>query len=289
MKIKRYVWKLLSSLLLFLIVLGGVIVLADLNKRALSAQVYLTADGQTDTYTLINRVFGRVAEEPPDCSHPDFGPHITQEFDDDLGRSSFVFYIHVTPDNDRCIAFDRQRNEIKTYSLSPDYLKGFYGDTVTSRWKFKLDAGFQPSPNFTHIHQIKAVDGDDSSPVITLTPRAGNPDQFQLIHIDSQGDSKVLVNTDLAPFKGLWVDAYEKITYGFLDDGGTYSITLTDVSSGTVLLTYSSDNIDMWRNGTTFIRPKWGIYRSLNRISYLRDEAVKFNDFCLAKGSDDCP
>jgi hypothetical protein len=45
----------------------------------------------------------------------------------------------------------------------------------------------------------------------------------------------------------------------------------------------------MWRNQTTFVRPKWGIYRSLNSPGYLRDEDVRFDSFCLAKGADDCP
>jgi hypothetical protein len=39
---------------------------------------------------------------------------------------------------------------------------------------------------------------------------------------------------------------------------------------------------------TTFCRPKWGIYRSLNDATYLRDEDVLFADFCVAKGSS-CP
>jgi hypothetical protein len=45
----------------------------------------------------------------------------------------------------------------------------------------------------------------------------------------------------------------------------------------------------MWRTGTTFCRPKWGIYRSLNNQSYLRDEQVRFDRCCIAKGSDVCP
>ena len=106
---------------------------------------------------MISGVLGGNPIETPDCGHPDFGPHITQEWDDDLGKHSFVFHIHVTPDDDRCKAFDRQRNEIKTYDKSPEYLKGFLGETVTYRWRFKLDEGFQPSRNFTHIHQLKAV------------------------------------------------------------------------------------------------------------------------------------
>ena len=258
-----------------------------LPASSLLAQVYLQADGSTDTYTLINSVLGGSAEEVPDCSHPDFGPHILQDWDDDLAKYVFGFYIHVTPDNDRCVAFDRQRNEIKTYGPSPDYLKGFLEDTVTFRWRFKLDAGFQASPNFTHIHQIKPGDGPNSAnPIITLTPRYGTPDRLQIIHIDSAGHSTTVVNSPLAPFKGIWVEAYEQITY---DPHGTYSIVINSLSDGTQLLAYSNGDLDMWRPGTTFVRPKWGIYRSLNSAQYLRDEDVRFDRFCLAKGSDDCP
>ena len=144
--------------------------------------VHLVADGVTETYALISGVLGGNPIEIPDCAHPDFGPHITQEWDDGLGKHSFVFHIHVEPDNDRCKTFDRQRNEIKTYSSSPDYLKGFLNETVIYRWRFKLDAGFQPSSNFTHIHQLKDVGGNISSPIITLTPRVGSPDRLEIGH-----------------------------------------------------------------------------------------------------------
>ena len=49
--------------------------------------------------------------EPPDCNHTDFGEHIDEIYDSDLGDHTYRFIIHVTPDNDRCIKFDRQRNE----------------------------------------------------------------------------------------------------------------------------------------------------------------------------------
>ena len=261
-------------------------VVSLLTAPALFAQTVLTADGQTDTYTLINSVLGGTAEETPDCSHTAFGPHITQTSDANLRKAVFVFHMHVTPDNDRCVNFDRQRNEIKTYGPSPAYLKAFLGESTTYRWKFKLDAGFQPSPSFTHIHQIKAGDGDDAAPIITITPRTGSPDILQLIHVDSAGLSTVLTSTPLAPFKGAWVEAYEKLTF---DHNGTYSLEIRRLSDGALLFSYSDDNIDLWRTGTTFCRPKWGIYRSLNNQSFLRDEQVRFDRFCLAKGADDCP
>jgi hypothetical protein len=247
--------------------------------------VLLKANGPGNTYELIDSVLGGTAEEVPDCSHPAFGRHIAEVYDSILRCYVFAFYIHVTPDNDRCTAFDRQRNEIKTYGPSPDSLKGFLGDTVTHAWIFKLDAGFQASKNFTHIHQIKAGDGDDGAPIITLTPRKGTPDKMQVIHTGSASATSLgtVLQVPLAPFKGQWVRAEEHIIY---QTAGSYSLSIHRLSDDSVLLQYSNNNIDMWRNGTTFVRPKWGIYRSLDTPGDLRDETVLFNNFYIAKGSD---
>jgi hypothetical protein len=247
--------------------------------------VHLVADGLIDTYTLISSVLGGNPIETPDCAHPDFGPHITQEWDDDLGKHSFVFHIHVTPDDDRCKTFDRQRNEIKTYDKSQEYLKGFLGETVTYRWRFKLDAGFQPSSNFTHIHQLKAVGGDDSSPLMTLTPRAGTPDKIEVSLRDSADVRTVLTTIPLESVEGVWVEVYERATFGH---EGRYAIKIRTFGTGELLLDYEELDIDLWRVGAEFVRPKWGIYRSLDSQEYLRDEQVRFDRFCLAKGDDDC-
>ena len=272
----------------------GLLALALLaSASAASAQVHLVADGATDTYTLINSVLapGRNAIEAPDCLHPEFGPHVTQAFDDGLAKPVFVFHMHTDVDGDTCERIDRQRNEIKTYGPSPAYVKGFFGDTVTYRWRFKLDAGFQPSSNFTHIHQIKAGDGSNSgSPIFTLTPRSGSPERLELIWVNSAGTTTKVQTAPLSGFKGEWVEAYERVTYA---DPGSYSIEIRRLGDRAVLLSYSSENIETWRTGgtmpTTFVRPKWGIYRSLNNVAALRDEQVRFDDFCLAKGADDCP
>jgi hypothetical protein len=65
-------------------------------------------------------------------------------------------------------------------------------------------------------------------------------------------------------------------------------MSLTRVSDGAVLLSYSTSDINLLRTGITFYRPKWGIYRSVAQPQYLRDETVLFDNFCLAKGTDDC-
>lgn len=250
-------------------------------------QTTLLADGVTNTYTLIDNAFstpgGSIAYEVPDCSHPAFGPHITQSLDNTLNKYVFNFFIHVTPDNDRCIAFDRQRNEVKTWL---DSLVALQGDTLEQRWKFQLPSGFQPSPDFTHIHQVKPIDGNADLPIITLTPRYGTPNMLQLGHYDDGDAFTLLAQTPLAPFLGTWVEADEVALYDF---SGTYSITIRRVSDGAVLFSYTTSNIEMWRSDTTRVRGKWGIYRSLLSSGYLRDEDVLYRGICVAKAPATCP
>jgi hypothetical protein len=247
------------------------------------AGAILSADGITNTYTLINKVFGGTGDvlETPDCAHAAHGPHIRQVYDDLLKKYVFAFDIHVTPDNDRCNnATDRQRNEIKTYDKSPDSLKAALNESVEYSWKFKLDAAFKPSSNFTHLHQIKPIDGDADMPMITLTARyKASGDQMELIHNAGEGKTtslRYIASIPLSDFKGQWVEVTEKITYSYT---GKYEISIKRLSDNKELLAKKVAVIDMWRDGTTQCRPKWGIYRSLLSPSMIRDETILFDDF----------
>ncbi len=241
------------------------------------SQTVLEADGPGNTYELINSVLapGANVVEHPECVHPEFGRHIAEVWDAELNQYVFEFYIHVTPDNDRCINFDRQRMEIKTYDGSPDNLIGVSGETVVYKWKFRIPVGFQPSTSFTHIHQIKAVGGDESDPIFTLTVRKATPDRIELIH-----DNTTKVTTaNLSLFEGVWVEVVERIKIDSLH--GTYSITIKKISDGSTLLSYSNSNLMTIRYNNAFVRPKWGIYRSLNVPASLRDEAMRFAGFSI--------
>lgn len=246
----------------------------------LFSQVFMEADNTGDAYSLIDsKGYGY---EVPDCKHA--VRHITEEWNTVLRKNVFVFTLHRDLDDDRCINEDRQRTEIKTYGSSPDSMIGFYGETFSHRWKFLLDSGFQSSLNFCHIHQIKAGDGTDAdNPLITLTTRNGNGtnDKFQIIFIAPvTGTNTTIYQTDLAPFKGNWVEAYERITY---KDTGSYTLVIKRLTDDKTLVSYSNDTLALWRTGSTFMRPKYGIYRSLVSSSYLRDESVRFADFYLWK------
>ncbi len=243
------------------------------------SQVILKSDGPGNTYELINSVLapGSEAVEHPECIHGAFGRHIAEVWDEELKENVFEFYSHVTPDNDRCEKFDRQRVEIKTYEASPEKLKGTLGETVTYKWKFKLPKGFQPSGSFTHLHQIKAVGGSQDLPIFTLTARKAKINQLIVIH----NNENTIASANLSEFEGTWVEITEKIKIGA---NGTYSISIKKVKNGQELLAFKSDNIMTIRPDNEFIRPKWGIYRSLKKVEDLRDEAVRFNDFSIIEG-----
>ena len=258
--------------------------LFGLTSSTSDGQAILQANGRGKSYELIDSVFapGANAVETPDqCTiHADFGRHIKEVWDETLKKQVFEFTIHLSPDNDRCIKFDRQRVEIKTYSPSPDSLKGTIGETITYKWKFRLPYNFQPSPSFTHIHQIKAVGGDAGEPLFTLSPRYNkNGNTLQLIYTAEKGArATVLEERSLSAFLGVWVEATEVITVG---EKGNYSIAVNKVGNEKSMLSYSTKNIKTIRADNEFIRPKWGIYRSLNHPEFLQDESVRFADFSI--------
>lgn len=247
------------------------------------AQVVLEADGPGNTYELINSVLansGRNVVETPDCSHTDFGRHIDEVFDEDLQKYVFQFHLHVSPDNDRCKegVNDRQRNEIKTFSGSPENLIARNGEAVQYKWKFKIRDDFQPSASFTHIHQIKSVGGSyESVPMISFTLRKKKPDRLELRYTPTTNQTTI-ATADLDLFRGNWVSVTETIKFS---NSGSYELEIKNIATNQIILTYSDTNKDMWQDGADFSRPKWGIYRSLNNQQDLKDEIVKFADFSI--------
>jgi polysaccharide lyase-like protein len=252
------------------------------------AQVTVTADGPGNTYELLeSRGFGL---ETPDCGHP--VRHVREIFDSTLGKNVFAFDSHRDLDNDRCTNFDRQRMEVKTApgDTNQDILQHAFGETAYYRWKFKLPSGFQASSNFTHIFQIKAQAGDDAgSPLVTITPRAGDPDTLQIIWTPPSGQSGggVKAQADLSLFRNVWVEAFVQYKSA---DSGNFQLSIKRLSDGATLVSWNSGTVDTWRSGNNYNRGKWGIYRSLNSISQLRDETVLFADWCVSETSaSQCP
>jgi hypothetical protein len=281
--------------------------ISQAKDYTLTSGINLTASLEGKLYNDIHtfvRSYGFDYSENPHCTggyggHND-GVHLAVERDAELDKYVFRFDIHIDPviDGDRCnsTTVDRQRNELKTATNNTTWAKvqGNYDEWQVLEWKFKLNAGWQPTSSFCHIHQIKAQDGSNAgSPIITITPRAnsnGSNKRMQLIHSVDGGTGAALGtfvdNIPLSDFEGEWVQVREEIHF---THQGYYSCKITRIRDGKTLVNVEKTTIDMWRKGSSYIRSKYGIYRSLaggdlsrnpvGQSSLLKNESVWMCDF----------
>lgn len=257
-----------------------------------STQRVLKADGfqqGIDTYQLIRNWGGKRPIEAPDLydiNHPGT-PHIYEATDDIVGNH-FIFTLHKNKDMDRdkLSKSDRQRNEIKAYGGSEKALKAYENEILAYSWKFKLDDGITFSKNFGHIFQLKAVDDGPGYPVLTLTGRNKGGEWLQVLH--TMDKLTLLKQVPLIPLKGKWLQVSCFVNY---NNEGQLELLITDLTNNdtntNTVLHLSINNIDMWRGKKEkdFVRPKWGLYRSLRSKDMLRDdeEKVFFADFIVQK------
>ena len=272
------------------------------RTSAMEADASIVGKLYSDINTYMRR-FGFDYTEHPNCTGgfggDIAGVHGAVDLDPYFNRYVFRFDIHIDPviDGDRCGSdtVDRQRNEMKSRTDNSTWAKvqGNWDEWQILEWKFKLPKGFQPTSNFCHIHQIKAQDGpNNGSPVITITPRAsssGANKRIQIIHsVDGAdtGKGTIVDNIPLSDFEDEWVQVREEVHY---THDGFYSAKITRISDGKVLIDFKDDNIDMWRIGSSYIRSKFGIYRSLaggrlnrdpvGQSPLLKNESIWITDF----------
>lgn len=250
----------------------------------------LDADGDMvglDTYDLIRAFGGPNPIEAPDLypiNHPGVR-HIYEDTDAVVGNH-FVFIIHrdIDIDRDRVENDDRQRNEIKTYASSEEAVKGYEGETFVYRWKFRINATMEVSTRFTHLFQLKAVGGPDSHPVLTISgaERSG-ADGIEVRYSPLQEDT-ILQRTDWSAVTGEWLEAYCRVTFA---ESGDLRLIVTRMRDDAVIFDIDERDLDLWRgeDPSHFVRPKWGIYRSILDWDNLRpdEESVRFANFSVSE------
>jgi len=262
----------------------------DLKSAPILAETRLDSDGQNiglTAYELVQVFGGSKPIESPDLyeiNHPG-EPHVYESLDAQIGNH-FVFVIHRDEDRDRDKEniTDRQRNEIKAYGGSSDDVKGFLGETMTYRWKFKVNASMAVSKNFSHFFQLKAVGGDDSQPILTLTGRELSGEDVIEIRHSPASETNYLGRMPWHEVTGEWLEVYVRASYA---EQGSLRLILSRISDNAILFDVTEEDIDLWRGESTndFVRPKWGIYRSLKDADNLRpeEERVDFANFSVQK------
>lgn len=251
----------------------------------------LTADGPNQgvsAYELIRKFGGKRPIESPDL-YPDNHPnvaHIYEETDEYVGHH-FVFLLHrdIDKDRDKYKKFaDRQRNEIKAYAGSQRKLKGYEGESLTYTWKFKLEPDMSLSKNFSHFFQLKSVDDGIGTPILTLSGISYRNERWLGVSHAAVQKATILQKLPWDSVAGEWLEAECVVTYA---NQGDLDLKIKRLKDGEVVMRIKSNQIDMWR-GTKdehFVRPKWGLYRSLKSKHMLANEQdiMRFADFQVTK------
>ncbi|MCF2152068.1 LysM domain-containing protein [Desmonostoc muscorum LEGE 12446] len=235
-----------------------------------------------DAYTVIQSVFGKGAIEAPDNCDSTHAPHITQDTDNSIGNH-FVFHIHRDQDCDPVThSPNRQRCEIKVFNRSDDKLKGYKGATFAYDWRFQINNDMTVSKSFTHFFQLKSVGSNTDTPLVTISgAKVKGIDKIQVRFITPLKE-KVLADYNWSDIKGEWLNVYCQAKFDYQG----YLILTIKKLDGTLLLSVKEPNLNLWQDGD-YVRPKWGIYRSLNDKKNLRpnEETVRFANFSITNGN----
>ncbi|UHA73952.1 heparin lyase I family protein [Paenibacillus sp. 481] len=250
--------------------------LIGLMSSVVSAAAYtltVDADGPNqgkDTYQIFKDAFGK---DPVDGADQDR----IFEVSSPIVGNAFEF---VVKSDDPLENNASQRNEVKVYNASRAELKAPQNSNYTYKWKFKLDKQFQFPENgkFFALFQYKAIGGEnDDIPLLTFSLDG----KFLKFYHNPKGSDntqrKVLSQIDFTPYKDVWVEATVSVINS---DNGQVAMTLTTLDGANVLPPYSG-NQDMWIDGTSIIRPKWGIYR--RHYVGIPEAKVQFANFQIMK------
>ena len=270
-----------------------ILVLASLqNNQSLASQtsqfIGLEADLNSSLSALdqIRKSFGKYSIESPELfegNHQGF-EHIKIQDDSDKG-ACFAFYIHRDLDKDMDkhwpIGKERQRNEIKGYKGSPEVMKAMDQETASYSWDFKIDPTFSLTHQFCHFFQLKPV-GEKNFPLPILTLSGGvhaGKEELELRFFGKKSHRIKLA--DWNDCKGKWLRC--KCVTKFAENGEIlFSLQSTD---GTLSAEHSMTNLMTWYPDFYFVRPKWGIYRSLKEKEKIKNEEdrVYMNNFTIRK------
>tara|TARA_B100000902_G_scaffold357992_1_gene372797 strand:- start:686 stop:1558 length:873 start_codon:yes stop_codon:yes gene_type:complete len=273
----------LAFLFLFTSLLGGK------EEPKVLREIKLQADLTSEKKAIpqVQAAFGKYSIETPELfegNHRDF-EHLVVEKDKKM-EAAFVFRIHRDKDGDRDKIWpkgqERQRNEIKGYQSSPKTLKALHGEVTRYHWYLKIDESFAITKNFCHFFQLKPVGEENSSdPLLTLSGSIfqGKP-QLEIRLWSKDRNDRTFV-ADWKDCKGKWLECECIAKIG---EKGFLRFSLASLDN-TIRFAREFPRFATWRPGISFIRPKWGIYRSLANKEAIPNEEdeVRMTNFTIQK------
>ena len=156
---------------------------------------------------------------------------------------------------------DRQRNEVKgMVDGNGSILRIEKGDTWRLRHRIFIPTSLQGTTSFTHIMQLLPLGIQGSGPIFTISLSRKNNIPIIALHVITSGE--ILGSTPLTPLQETWIES--QITFTATDNGNIQWL-LNDSLNKTVVSAQGSAKLFLGDR----VRPKWGIYRSVQDTAHL--------------------
>ncbi len=211
-------------------------------------------------------------EEPTVLYHPSTQTFTNDSFTNivDEGGGLFKYILRYQPnldwwDGDRSTTNnDRQRAEVKGLGVHQKT-----DQTFQYSYDFRTDPSFIGTSSFCHIFQLKATDGDNGAPLVTLSLGTNGTGTLRLWS-GTAANSSTARSFSYQPNTWEHVDI---IIHTATDNTGFVEASLNgDAFKGLF-------NLPVYRPDATDYRPKWGFYRGINSnlfvgTNYLEDRSV---------------
>lgn len=185
-------------------------------------------------------------------------------------------------DRDTTGGGDRQRTEAKGMVQGGAVQKMHNGETWTISYDMYMPATLHGTSKFTHIFQTKTP-ATNGGPWVTLDlTRSGGKELLRARAYANSG-SPDIASTDLAPLRGKWVSIQWTLTIG---DSGKAAFVVRNGTGSTapVAAKGSMSGVTIPDQGD-YVRPKWGIYRSVQSASSdIIDTYLLFRNYTAARG-----
>ena len=263
------------------------LVLPQIAHASKTVELQARLESKINAVDQIKESFGKYSIEAPDLLKKIEGQseRIRIIRDKEI-KSAFELLLHRDLDGDRDkiwpIGKERQRNEIKGYQGSDDALKGYKNQTHLIKWHLKIEETFKITKEFCHFFQLKAVGTHNvDAPILTLSGviRKRTP-QLQLQCWNGDKSERHFL-ADWEACQGKWLQCTVQCLYG---KKGSYKFSVHSLD-GTIESEVDQKDFPSWREGFEFVRPKWGIYRSLATVKNQLNpvDSVFLNHFSIQK------
>jgi len=165
-------------------------------------------------------------------------------------------------DRDTTGGGDRQRTEARGMVHNGAALKMTNGQTWNISYQMYMPTTLHGTSAFTHIFQTK-VPATNAGPFVTLDlTRESSTSETLRARAYANPGSPTIASTPLGPLRGTWITIRWTLTIG---QSGSARFVCLDSTGKTV--------VDGTRHGVIipdqgdYVRPKWGIYRSIRSAS----------------------